>query len=646
MKTLILSVLLALSMSPAFSEELPVEYFAKLPVVKWPAVSPDGAHIAVLVRNESGYYDVMVTPFGKNDFVVLASLKKAYDRIEWIGWANNERLLVSASAPENIGAHHFRISRLYSIGIDGKEVLQLSRPVQRQSQRTYRDEGDVISLLRDDPDHVLVEQWDDNDDGPVVYKVNVYTNEFEKLFRNEHNVRAWFTNGKGEVVAGLALDDFDDVDRNDLLRTFWFRTPGTEEWKKLKSFELGKDGIFIPISIDETGKFAYVISDHEVGRRSLYLYDIEEAKFEELLYSVDGYDIAGPIEIDDRLVGVTWYDNYLRQHYFDPKDGALLDVVKKTFKGAEVSISSTDEARRKIVVYAVRDNTPGKYFLLDLETGSASFWFSQYPELEKAALASMSPFQYEARDGMVLNGYLTLPVNAGDAKPPLVVLPHGGPQARDYQYFDYWTQFLANRGYAVLQPNFRGSTGFGSRYEALGYREWGKAMQTDVLDAIAWVEEQGLADTSRMCLVGASYGGYVALTASYKTPDRFDCFVSIAGISDLYDMVVDDARFSNVDMTYSQLIGNYKNDADAKDMRANSAINFVERITKPILLFHGTKDTQVSYSQSQYFYRLANAKNKDVEYIELDDATHYLDFGPNRVRVLSEVGEFLSEHLE
>lgn len=438
--------LAALWTLPAAAGEIPVEHFAALPVIQQPSVSPDGSKIAAMVRNEAGYYDIMVTPFDKVDFIKVASLVKAYDRIDWIRWANDERLLVSASKPANISRFKIRVSKLYSIDVNTGESLRLYyrdpawTDIDAAKREALRDESDLVSILRDDPEHVLIQLWTKEDTGPAVFKVNVYKNTFEKIVNNDFHVIDWYANVDGEVLFGVGINE--DDRRNGRSYRLWMRDNVGSEWKMLREIELGVDESFDALVGSLDGDSILVFSDHAIRRVGLYRFNVRSGEFEDLLYANDTYDLEGAIMVDGKVVGVDWYEDYLEQHYFDPADAKLSDLVKQTFKGAPVHIASIDRARKKLVVAAVSDNLPVKYYLLDLENSKASFWFGQYPQLEGVALPEKMPFNYTARDGMKLHGYLTLPLNS-EGKPPLVVLPHGGPAARDKRYFDPWAQLLA-----------------------------------------------------------------------------------------------------------------------------------------------------------------------------------------------------------
>ncbi|MGB5166270.1 MAG: alpha/beta fold hydrolase [Woeseiaceae bacterium] len=632
-----LCLLLCVLAAPTLAAKLPYEHFGHLPIVEQPSVSPNGELVAVVVNSDRGP-TVSIAPFGSRDLTPIIQLKSGEDRIDWIEWANDDRLLVSASQSSLISGDRIRISRLFSIGADGQGLREIKRKTVTPPKwfEVFYDTTRIVSWLRDDPEHVLIELYDTLDGAIAVFKVNIYTNDFDKLFVNTYDVNSWFANGEGEVVFGTSRDEE--------ILTFWYREGNDADWRELHSREIFESETFDPILVK--GNKAYVFSDHEIARQGIWLYDIESGEFEELIYAAENHDVQTAIlSVDrDEVVGATYYDHYRVKTYFDAEYEATSSIVDKSFSDYQTFIASRSKDRKRMIVQALRDDSPPKYFWLDLAKGAGGFWFSQYPYLEKQQLAKVQPFEYEARDGMPLNGYLTMPVDA-KKKPPLVVFPHGGPAARDYQYFDEFVQFFANRGYAVLQMNFRGSEGFNNLYETAGYREWGQAMQTDIYDAVEWLEEQGTVNTDKACMVGASYGGYAALVAAFQQPERFKCIVSISGIADLTEHAVTTARSGWYEPFVVKTIGDPGDGEDRKMLDEASATNKLALIKRPILLIHGTHDTQVRVSQARDFYKKAKRAGVKVKYIELQYGTHYFDENQNRLQVFKALDDFLGKHL-
>jgi dipeptidyl aminopeptidase/acylaminoacyl peptidase len=245
----------------------------------------------------------------------------------------------------------------------------------------------------------------------------------------------------------------------------------------------------------------------------------------------------------------------------------------------------------------------------------------------------------------MLTGYLTMPLEWEGDKPSLIVHPHGGPSSRDYQYFDPFVQFFANHGHAVLQVNFRGSNGFGTEFNQAGWRQWGQAMQQDVYDAVEWLEQQDLIDTDRKCVVGASYGGYVALVAAYQKPHEYKCIASIAGISDLYELARLDSLYRSRKAFIGMEVGDPYDANDKQMMQENSPVNHVQEIRAPLLVIHGTEDTRVRINQTRQFYNRATQLKVGIEYLELEDGTHFLDEYNNRLAVFEALDKFLEANL-
>lgn len=656
MKRCILSFLVIVSflivVPPTQAEQLPVSSWLGLPAIKWPIISPDGKHIAALLLDKkSGTYKVGVTTFGGTQFDIVAKLQRDIDHISNLSWANNERLLIASSYPRYVGGSNYRVPRLYAVNIDGSDSKELFHYAFRDSNDSYLPEADVVSMLRNDPKHILVQWIDDRDRAPAVYKLNVYDSSFEKQFTNDHHISAWYSNDAGEVILGVQqhVTPWKHDKGNDEKYTFWYRTSSDQPWKPIKTVDFSKNQASFDVITPATqdGKSLYVFSNRDRGYTTLYKYDIETGKYSEPIFKVAGHDLDNALVRHDKLIGVSWTENYTHVHYLDADNAAIRKLVQQTFKGAQIYIVDRDDANKRFIIQAERDNLAPRFFLLDLAKKNAMPWFSMYPQVKGANLATKRPFQYKARDGMQLNGYLTLPADTNaKKKPPVIVLPHGGPWGRDTQDYDNLVQWMANRGYAVLQMNFRGSTGFGSAYEHAGFRQFGKKMQTDIMDAVDWLKKQDVADTGNMCMLGWSYGGYASLTASFEMQDSFKCFVSIAGISDLVALSSREAHASLAMEQMRRRMGDVESDADKKDLMLHSAYYHVREIKRPVLVVYGTDDTIVAYEQSAKFVNKAHIlKHDNIKGVEIEHGSHSLTRRTSRLKAFSAIDEFLAKNL-
>ena len=517
------------SINAASKTTLNYQHFAHLPLVSGVTVSPDGNYVAGVLQSKDGP-SVIVSKFGSQEINIVAKLSKDKDRIENVNWSGSNRLIIASSVSERYLKDHWRTSHYYAVNIDGSNLLQIMPQRSRYGNKWEKKAAarvHLISNLPSDDDHVLVQVYDHKDKGQSVFKVNIHTNKFEKQFINRYNVRSWFVNSKGRVTFGIGFKKSEPE-----VVQYWYRGDGSDEWEMINEYKNMSGDTFSPLLIQD-GKL-WVKSNRELNREAIWEFDPKSAKFGELIYAHPKFDVTSVILNGDKTkaIGVNYVDHFYETHYFDDADTSINSLVADTFPGYKSVIGSRSLDSKKLMIVAYKNDSPAKYFWLDLAQNKAGFWFSQYPYLERSQLGKTEPFSYTARDGMELHGYLTMPAGLKEGeKPPLIIHPHGGPFGpRDNQSFDYMVQFLSNMGYAVLQPNFRGSGGYGSVYQTAGYKQWGLAMQNDVYDSVEWLKGQNIVDTTNACVVGWSYGGYVALTASYQKPDAYKCIVSIAGV--------------------------------------------------------------------------------------------------------------------
>jgi dipeptidyl aminopeptidase/acylaminoacyl peptidase len=344
-------------------------------------------------------------------------------------------------------------------------------------------------------------------------------------------------------------------------------------------------------------------------------------------------------------LGVTLGGLEQETRWLDAKAEARWNTLRKTFPDRDVRMAGRSEDGKRVLAHVESPTSPPTYYLIDFGTGKATIVGESYPQLANAALGEVRSFTYKARDGADIPAYLTLPPGDRTRALPLVVLPHGGPESRDDSGFDWRAQFLATRGYAVLQPQFRGSTGFGEAHRKAGYREWGGLMQNDVTDGVRALITRGLADPGRVCIVGSSYGGYVALAGAAFTPDLYACAVSVNGISDLADMLGYETRQSGEESDslayWRDHIGNRLDPRLAKRSPAKAAA----AIKAPVLLLHGADDTVVPVSQSEKMARALEAGRQPHEFVRLAGEDHWLSSSETRVRVLTEIEAFLADNL-
>lgn len=624
--------------------------FNKLPAVSKPKLSPNGENIAV-ITNQEEKTQVSIIPFQdpQNIFTLIGLASEQY-RIENIEWLNNNRVLIKVSKPFRAINRQVRSTHLYSASIDGKDIFEL-KP---NDSDKFEDQGidsdwlyyisrpQLLSLLPLEKDFILVTTKDERDNFYTsVFKVNINTGEFSKYLPNKNQIIGWYPDRHGEILMAVGVDKDPNSDKY----YYYTRKSKSDKWKLISETESFVSDTFTPIQYDPVTNSVIVLSDRELNKESIWRYHIDSKKYELLGEAPGNLDVANAItrrtENTIEIVGFTYRDNFIERVYFEKKSNKLEDDLVKFFKTKKLHafFTSRDLNQKRYVISTLSDNKPPKYYLYDTKRNKLSPWYGAFPQLSKAQLSPVQPISFKARDNMVLNGYITLPI--GVKNPPLIVFPHGGPYGiRDMQYFDPFVQLFASEGYAVLQVNFRGSGGFGNNFLTSGYGEWGRAMQTDLLDAVNYVKKNKLADTENSCIAGASYGGYAALAAGYQSPTQFKCIVSIAGVSNMNDQVTQWKRQGSKNYV-SQAVKNNNNTFD--DI---SPVYHVDKFQAPVLLIHGKVDTRVSFRQSEQMEKALSRAGKKVEYKLFKYGTHYLDDAVNRKDAMSLMIDFINKHLK
>ncbi|WP_420477954.1 alpha/beta fold hydrolase [Brevundimonas sp. FT23028] len=345
------------------------------------------------------------------------------------------------------------------------------------------------------------------------------------------------------------------------------------------------------------------------------------------------------------IVGLGFYGEAQEYGFLEPALQARWGQIRQAFAGKQVTLTSYSDDFNQMVLFVEGAGETGAFYIFDATTGRMSLLRRARPDVPAASLADRRAVTYPAADGLAIHGYLTLPSGREARGLPLIVLPHGGPQARDEAGFDWWAEALASRGYAVLQPNFRGSEGYGNTFIEAGYGEWGRKMQTDLSDGVRWLAGQGVIDPARVCIVGASYGGYAAMAGMTLDAGVYRCGVAVAGVSDLRQML----RFEesegargrrNPAIRYWNRFMGGTGSGDAS-LDARSPAQLADRLSGPLLLIHGRNDTVVPFEQSTLMQTAARAAGKPVRLVALEGENHNLSYSATRLQMLQELVAFL-----
>lgn len=617
---LILGIFYSLNIPPVKGETgrsdlIPVHDLMQAPLVNGVKISPDGTAIAALYNQDDRIMVLVKDLTADSSEPVIINVLN-HD-VKWIEWANNRRIIAGTIVEGGIWRDYYA---LVVMDKDGKNMRHLISDYSI---------GNLIDLLPDDPDHVLVEELNiDNQAFPEVYKVYIGNERKEwRIQESRFNIDHWISDANGNVRMGVGyLSDRMIIDAK--------MSDGS--WRTISESRYLKDSRYFPLAVGKRG-IAYVLSYHESDRAALYEYNIDTQTFGRQLFKHDLVDIGDVYysRLKDDVEYASFALDATELHFFDDQLARDYLAVSRALPDTTNLIVSESADEQRLIILAGSSSNPGLYYLFDRENKKLRYLGSRYPGLESKSLSKTRGTRYKARDGMTIYGYLSYPVTYDGTPSPMVVLVHGGPYTRDKNEFDPWVQFLTNRGYVVFQPNFRGSTGYGNAYWKSGYRQWGLAMEDDILDGVKILTDGGVADETRVCIMGASYGGYAALMGVAKYPDVFRCAISIAGISDLNKLMIQKGNYLN-----RILIGD-----DVGGRKAGSPLTYAENINSPVLLAHGTEDKTVYYSQSDDMYDALKKANKDVTFIKLKNETHNLEDIKNRVALFEAIEKFLDCHL-
>lgn len=637
-----LAAVVLLFAAVGFAQPLPVEAYSQLPIITDLQLSPNGKKVAYL--GNVGDETVLVakdlatgaeTPLTKTDNRVF--------KFRWITWANDDRILFSAYYPDRRYGFRSTETRLLSISATDPEDVELLVKPRQDTAYGARDDhysqfqDNVIGAPPGDPDHVFISIDLDEATYASVYKINVNNGQRKRVKGAMKPVRDWMVDQQGRVRVGGAFE------ANSTRQSVFVHHLASDRWIEAWEHQTFEAPPVSPLGFGLDPNQLYVRAYHE-GRASIFTVDTADAALpKKLIAHDDNYDIDGELIYSPKsndVVGIHhsgarggriyWSDDY--RNFQAAVDKALPATINQL-------VSFSDDERRYLVL-ASNATVPGVYYLGDRDKRSLTPIINTYPQLE-GKLSGKRKVVYKARDGKAIEAFLTLPPGYKPADGPLstLILPHGGPMARDYGDFDYWTEFFASRGLAVLQPNFRGSSGYGWEFEMEALQNYGGTMQDDLTDAAHWLVEQRIARADRIGIAGASYGGYAALMGAVKTPELFRCAISFAGIGNLA------SQRNHYRYTTAKRIASKQFGLDNAALRAASPYYQVEKIRIPILLAHGDQDRTVPVEQSREMAEALRKHGKNVTYLELEDGSHHLELQRHRHELFKAMDTFLRQHL-
>jgi dipeptidyl aminopeptidase/acylaminoacyl peptidase len=584
-------------------------------------ISPDGLNLAFMapVNNR---LNVFIQKTGE-DFYTQLTHETERDLAGFF-WVGNNRILF---LKDEGGDENFA---LFGVNIDGSNLIPLT---QEPGVRTQ-----MIDSLEEDLEHVIVGL--NKRDARVfdAYRLNINTGEQTLIAENPGNISAWMTDNDGKLRLAITTDQTN----NSIL----YREKEEDEFKEVLTTNFKES--FAPQFFDYNNK-SVVYGTSNIGRdkSALIKYDLAAGKEIEQLFIDEHNDITGVGRSKKRktITSVYWYGEKLNRHYFDEESKSIFEFLEKALPDVELRISSMNKNEDKMIIRTFSDKSRGAYYFFDKGTQELSLVQEVSPWIDANIMADMTPIEYQSRDGLTIHGYLSLPKGVDPTNLPVVVNVHGGPWARDHWLFNPEVQFLANRGYAVLQMNFRGSTSYGRAFWEASFKQWGQTMQNDVSDGADWLVKQGVADPSRIAIYGGSYGGYATLAGLTYTPDLYCCGVDYVGVSNLFTFMETIPPYWSqyLEMLY-EMVGHPEKD---KEMLAafSPSIN-ADKIKAPLFVAQGANDPRVKKSESDQMVEAMRARGVDVEYLVKENEGHGFHNEENRFEFYEAMEKFLASHMQ
>ena len=601
--------------------EIPLEDFFKNPEKTGYQISPDGKYFSYLAPYENRM-NIFVQKVGKKKSEQLTYEK---DRdISAYFWANEDRLVY---LKDNGGDENFA---LYGVNRNGKNQKCLTC---FENVRTQ-----VIDDLPEIPEYMIIGM---NKRDPMVfdaYRLNIESGEMEMIAENPGNIQGWVTDHDGKLRAAYAI--VDGVNQQLL-----YRDNEEEEFKPILTTSF-KESMSIQFFTFDN-KNMYAVSNLDRDKTAAVIFDPVKAEEIEVLYENPDYDVSRlSYSRKNKELWAAYFTSWKAERfYFSDDFKNLLERLEKDLGEYEIGISAYDKAEEIFIIRTASDKSLGSYYLYNKNTDELEKIHEVSPWLKEDELADMKPVEYEARDGLKIQGYLTLPKDVDEKNLPVVVNVHGGPWARDSWGFNPEVQFLANRGYAVFQMNFRGSTGFGKKFWEASFKQWGLSMQNDITDGVYWLIREGISDKDKVAIYGGSYGGYATLQGIVVNPTLYAAAVDYVGVSNLFTFMKTIPPYWKplLDMMY-EMVGNPE--ADSVQFAATSPALNADKILTPLFVAQGANDPRVNIAESDQIVEALRNRGVEVEYMVKDNEGHGFRNEENRFDFYRAMEKFLSEHIK
>lgn len=599
---------------------IPLRDFFRNPEKTGYQISPDGTHISFLAPYENRL-NIFVQGLGVGSVKRITSVT---DRdIRNYFWKNNAQLLYLRDNNGDENLHAFVVNK------DDEHVCDVT-PF--DGVRV-----ELVDKLEDSESDVLIAMNKRDRKVFDVYRLNVATGGIDLVAENPGIIDSWLADHAGKVRAAIAVEGVN--------KSLLYRATEDEPFRKLLTTNFKEEFELLQFSFDN--KFLYALSNINRDKKALVCFDPAQAKEVEILFEHPEFDVQNLFCSKKRktCVAASYVSWKTERFFFDDEVKKIFQRIEKALPDYEISLVDYCKNEDKFVVKSSSDRSIGSYYLYDQKADSLTKLADVSPWLPEDALAFMKPISYISRDGLTIHGYLTVPNGVEPKNMPVVVNPHGGPWSRTTWGYNPVVQFLANRGYAVLQMNFRGSIGYGKKFWEASFKQWGRAMQDDISDGVYWLIEQGIADPKRIAIHGGSYGGYATLAGLAFTPDLYACGIDYVGISNMLTFLntIPEYWKPSMEIFYAQ-IGHPEKEKEM--MTAESPVFHVDAIKAPLFIAQGRKDPRVNIAESDQMVAALKKRGVDVEYMVKDNEGHGFSNEENKFDFYEAMEKFLAKHLK
>ncbi len=598
---------------------IPLRDFFRNPEKSGYQISPDGNYLSFLQPYQNRM-NIFVQNI-KDQKITQVSFETARD-IGGYFWKSNQRILYVKDFKGDENYHIVAVDR------DGKNLKDLTPFDGVRAQ--------IIDSLEENENEMIIGLNQRNKQVFDAYRLNVVTGELKLVAENPGNIAGWMTDHQGKIRIAVAFDGANT--------TLLYRATEAEPFKAVVTTNFREK--INPLFFDFDNQNIYASSNIGRDKAAIVKYDIAHGKELAVIYSHPEVDVSSLFYSRKRkiLIGTAFTTWKRELNLVDPVFKQAYVKLQKLLPQTEINLNDTNRDEDLWIVRTYSDRSLGAYYLYNLKTDQLTKLAEVSPWLNEADLSPMQPISYTSRDGLTIHGYLTLPKGVPAKNLPVVIHPHGGPWARDSWGYNSEVQFLANRGYAVLQMNFRGSTGYGKQFWELSFKQWGRTMQDDITDGVQWLIKQGIADPKRIAIYGGSYGGYATLAGVTFTPDLYACGIDYVGVSNLFTFMETIPPYWKpvLDQMY-EMVGNPQTDTEL--LRSASPVFHADRIKVPMLVVQGAKDPRVNINESDQIVAALKKRNIPVEYMVKENEGHGFRNEENRFEFYEAMEKFLAKYL-